>query len=273
MTSRVDPADTLAYVDDCLDPEARRAFEARLKADPELRRDVALWESQNRAIRAAFGGPARAPVDLGRASNENGLRRGVETPRPAQPPSRTGGARDRRPAGGAASAPRRGAPGPGARRLAGLAALIAAALYLGLPAGGPQPPAALIAAGAAAARALGDLPVEFGAADPAALAERLGPRLALAPPQAAGLRLVGARFAPGSQAAAALYVYEDPRGGRAALLVEPLEEAGAAPPLRSDFDGLSLAGWTGAGYGFVAAAADDADVSALLSGAGVDANP
>jgi len=272
MTSRGDPADALAYVDDSLEPEARRLFEARLKADPELRREVALWESQNRAIRSAFGAQTRSPVDLGRASNENGLRRGAEAPRPAETDLRSHGVRERRTPPLAVAKPRRVGPGPAGRRFLGVAALAAAALAVGLPGSGPEPPASLIAAGASAARALAGLPVEFGAADPAALAERLGPRLALAPPQAPGLQLVGARFAPGSEATATLYLYEDAHGARVALMVEPLDEAGAAPPLRSDLDGLSLAGWTGAGYGFVAAAADDADVSALLAAAGVDAD-
>ena len=77
MTGRCDPAEALAYVDDCLEPAVRTAFERRLKVDPELRREVALWESQNRAIRAAFGAPPRhPPLDLGRASNENVARHG-----------------------------------------------------------------------------------------------------------------------------------------------------------------------------------------------------
>jgi hypothetical protein len=96
-------------------------------------------------------------------------------------------------------------PGPTARRLAGAVALAAAIVWVGLPSLGPRPPAALLAAGASAARALADLPVEFVAGDPAALAQRLGPRLALAPPLAPGLQLVGARLAPGSQATATLY--------------------------------------------------------------------
>ena len=135
---------------------------------------------------------------------------------------------------------------------------------------GPRPPSALLAAGASAARALADLPVEFVAGDPAALAQRLGPRLALAPPLAPGLRLVGARLAPGSQATATLYLYENSRGERVALMVEPLDETVAAAARRGEADGLSVAAWTGAGYGFVAAAAEDADVAALVAAAGAD---
>jgi len=85
MTGRPDPAQTLAealaYVDNCLDAPARRAFEARLGGDAELRREVAQWQAQNREIRCAFGAPARDPLDLGRASNENGSRRSAEAAR------------------------------------------------------------------------------------------------------------------------------------------------------------------------------------------------
>jgi anti-sigma factor RsiW len=271
MTGRADPGEALAYVDECLDPEARSDFEARLKADPELRREVARWESQNRAIRAAFGAPPRGALDLGGASNENGGRRAGEAARSADGASRPlGQARQRRATARPIAKPRRAGPGPTARRLAGAVALAAAIVWVGLPSLGLRPPDALLAAGAAAARALADLPVEFVAGDPAALAARLGPRLALPPPLAPGLRLVGARLAPGSQTTATLYLYENSRGERVALMVEPLDEIAAAAPRRGEADGLSLAAWTGAGYGFVAAAAEDADVAALVAAAGAD---
>ena len=271
MTGRVDPAETLAYVDDCLDPEARSNFEARLKADPELRREVARWELQNRAIRAAFGAPPRSALDLGGVSNENGVRRVGEAARPADGAARPfGQARKRRAATRPAAKARRAGPGLKARRLAGVVALAAAIVWVGLPSLGPQPSAALVAAGASAARALADLPVEFVAGDPAALAARLGPRLALTPPLAPGLQLVGARLAPGSQATATLYIYENSRGERVALMVEPLDESVAAAAGRGEADGFSVAAWTGAGYGFVAAARQDADVAALVAAAGAD---
>jgi anti-sigma factor RsiW len=271
MTGRADPAATLAYVDDCLDPGARCDFEARLKADPELRRDVAQWESQNRAIRAAFGAPPRNALDLGGVSNENGGRRGGEAARSVDGAARPfAQRRKQRPAAAAVAKSRAASPGPIARRLAGAAALVAAIVWVGLPALEPRPSAALVVAGASAARALADLPVEFSTGDPAALAQRLGPRLALTPPLAPSLQLMGARLAPGSQATATLYLYENSHGERVALMVEPLDEVGAAPVRRADVDGLSVAAWTGAGYGFVAAGAEDADVAALIAAAGAD---
>jgi anti-sigma factor RsiW len=271
MTGRVDPAETLAYVDDCLEPEARRDFEARLTADPELRREVALWESQSRAIRAAFGAPPRGALDLGGAINENGARRSGEAARSADDAARrSGAARKPRETTCPVAKPRPSGPGPTARRLVGALALTASFVCVGLPSLGPPPPSALLAAGVSAVRALADLPVEFAAGDPAALARRLGPRLALAPPPAPGLQLVGARLAAGSQTTAMLYLYDNARGERVALLVEPLDEIAATPPRRREIDGLSVAAWTGAGYGFAAAAADDADLAALIAAAGVD---
>jgi len=271
MTGRADPAETLAYVDDCLDPEARSDFEARLKVDPELRREVAQWESQNRAIRAAFGAPPRSALDLGGASNENAVRRGGEAARSVDGAARPfAQARKQRAPPPPMAKSRPAGLGPTARHVVGAVALAAAIVWVGLPALAPRPPAALLAAGASAARALADLPVEFVAGDPAALAQRLGPRLALTPPLAPGLQLVGARLAPGSQATATLYLYENWRGERVALMVEPLDEVAAAPPRRGQADGRSVAAWTGAGYGFAAAAADDADVAALVAAAGAD---
>jgi anti-sigma factor RsiW len=271
MTGRVDPAETFAYVDNCLDPQARGAFEARLQADPELRREVARWESQNRAIRAAFGAPPRSALDLGGVSNENAGRRSAESARSVDDGARPFGQAQKRSAAAAAIAqPRPAGSGPTARRLAGAVAFAAAIVWVGLPSLGPRPPAGLLAAGAAAARALADLPVEFVGGDPAPLAQRLGPRLALAPPLAPDLRLVGARFAPGWRATATLYLYDDARGERVALMVEPLDEFAATPARRGEADGFSVAVWTGAGYGFVAAGRADADVAALVAAAGAD---
>ena len=65
--------DAHAYVDECLSRDDRIAFEARLRDDPELRRQVDLWQAQNDAIRAAFRAPprARGPLSLGRPFHEN----------------------------------------------------------------------------------------------------------------------------------------------------------------------------------------------------------
>ncbi len=235
-----------------------------------MRRQVAQWEAQNRAIRAVFGAPSRSALDLGGVSNENAARCAGEAARTADSAARAFGQARKPRAPPPALQSRPAGLGPTARRLAGAVALAAAIVWVGLPSLGPRPPTALFEAGASAARALADQPVEFVAGDPTALAQRLGPRLALAPPLAPGLQLIGARLAPGSQATAMLYLYENSRGERVALMVEPLDEIAAAPARRGEADGLSVAAWTGAGYGFVAAARADADVAALVAAAGAD---
>ena len=88
-------------------PADRRAFEARLRQNAELRRQVGLWESQNRAIRAAYGAAAsaRAAIDLGGSSNENvpvwmasamQSRRGADAPRGPRRSALEAAARGRR---------------------------------------------------------------------------------------------------------------------------------------------------------------------------------
>ena len=49
-------ADLHAYVDDCLEPDERVAFEQQMAQDPALARRAALWRGQNSAIRTAFEG-------------------------------------------------------------------------------------------------------------------------------------------------------------------------------------------------------------------------
>lgn len=62
MTEQFAAADLHAYVDNCLDRERRSALEAKLQKDPQMLRRVQLWQSQNEAIRAAFGAPS-VPAD------------------------------------------------------------------------------------------------------------------------------------------------------------------------------------------------------------------
>ncbi|THD42436.1 MAG: hypothetical protein E7774_15560 [Bradyrhizobium sp.] len=267
MTGRADPAESLAasfaYVDNCLDAPARRAFEARLAGDMELRRQVAQWQAQNREIRCAFGAPALEPLDLGRVSNENVSRRGKElAARLEEAPRPFDQMRLRRPPARKAADRGLSAPSAVGRSVIALLALTTALLAAAPPSLGRRAPAGLLDAGLAAASALGKLPVEFAPNDPA-LARRFGPRFAIAPPQARGLRLIGLRLAPGEHTAAALYVYEDARGERAALMVEPFDEIAPAPARRGARGALSAVAWTGAGYGFVAVAAAPDDLAAL----------
>ena len=225
-----------------------------------MRRDVARWESQNRAIRAAFGAPPRSALTSAPPRTKTpyaALARRRARRRPARPfgQARKSGARRRLLSPPRARSGRGGkpvaspAPSRWRRRSSGSGCLRSRR--------GRRPRRS--PAGASAARALAELPVEFVAGDPAALAQRLGPRLALRTLLAAGLQLVGARLAPVLQATAALYVYENSRGARIALMVEPLDEVGAAPGAarRRPTASASSPGPARA-TGFVAAAREDA---------------
>ena len=65
-------ADLHAYVDDCLEPDERLAFEHEMAEDPALARRAAAWRAQNNAIRTAFDGEgAKAfSISLVRTQNE-----------------------------------------------------------------------------------------------------------------------------------------------------------------------------------------------------------
>ena len=65
-------ADLHAYVDECLEPDERLAFEHEMAEDPALARHAAAWRAQNSAIRSAFDGEgAKAfSISLVRPQNE-----------------------------------------------------------------------------------------------------------------------------------------------------------------------------------------------------------
>ncbi len=267
MTKRFETADAFAFVDHCLAPADRRAFEARLREDPALRRQVALWQSQNEAIRAAYDAPAsaRAPLELSANANEN-VSAWMKSAIPKQP-----GAAPRR----ANSEARAASAAPSARfralrRRAAAAALAAIVLVVSGP-GGPTPPHDRLAEAALAAyrafAAAADAPIEFRTRDPQALTKWLTPQFArgIAVPgfSSDALTLLGARVAPGSRASAAFLVYQDRGGERVGLLIEPLDDPAPSKPSLRRSDGVSLAAWTGAGHGFVAAGADPHEVALL----------
>src|SRR5215472_13616871 len=74
-------ADLHAFVDDCLEPDRRAAFEAQMAANPALVRRVARWRAQNNAIRMAFGGET-----AGAASFDFARRAGGKSGPQARPP-------------------------------------------------------------------------------------------------------------------------------------------------------------------------------------------
>ena len=250
-------ADLHAYVDGCLEPSERQAFEAQMAGNPALSQRAARWRTQNNAIRAAFvGESARAfSLDLGRQANDQvGKGRRSASPDVRLAPAQAG---TRSSAGGAG--PTRVSaqtgelkatwPGP-AQRLA-LGALSACVICVW--ASGPAAPSNRLGeAGVAAFGAFalpGSPPVEFANRDPIIaqtwLAARLG-RPVYLPATPASVSLVGARIAPASRSAAAFLVY-DIDGSRLGLLVQSLDAPSPAPPRILQTGGWNVAAWTSAG--------------------------
>jgi anti-sigma factor RsiW len=273
--------DAHAYVDECLSREDRIAFEARLRDDPELRRQVHLWQAQNDAIRAAFRAPprARGSLSVGRAFNEN-----VSAPTPPAVGSRRGGA-----VATSSDAPapslrtslanaRRFAPRPTlARRIWGRT--LRSALILSLssvllalsPAGGPPDERGpLIGAGLAAFRAFGadsSVALDIPTTDARALAEQLTPKFvarAAANFDVTGWTLIGARFVPGTASAAAFVLWENRDRARMGLLIESLDAPASSTPRNRDFGGVAISAWTEGGKGFAAVGPDMSAVAALV---------
>jgi anti-sigma factor RsiW len=281
VTSRFETAEAFAYVDNCLGAADRRAFEARLREDADLRRQVALWESQNGAIRAAYGAAAsaRAAIDLGGNSNENfpvWMASAIQTRRSAAATRANGEARSKAPRAESATVPRTPSPVPPAprfalgRRVLAIAAIAAGLIVVGAPGGPTWPRGQSIEAGLAAYRAFAaasDVPVEFRTSDPETLTKWLTPQFArgIVVPRFSSdaLTLLGGRIAPGTTTSAAFLVYEDRRGERVGLLIEPLDAPAPTTPSLRESDGLSLAAWTDAGHGFVAAGRNPEDVVML----------
>jgi anti-sigma factor RsiW len=271
VTNGLDAAEAFAYVDNCLEPAARRAFEARLRDSAELRRQIALWESQNSAIRAAYGAPvsARATLDLGSVSNEN-------LPvwmAPAAQIRRAGATVDRGEAGvwppRAEAVARRASPLAACRRWLAVAALAAGLIVVGASSEPPWPRDKLIGAGLSAYRAFAtSAAVEFRASDPETLTKWFAPqfaRCAVVPPIASNeLTLLGGRIAPGTTAAAAFVIYEDRRGERVGLMIEPFDAPSPSKPVLSRIAGVSVAVWSDARRGFVATGPDREAVLTLI---------
>jgi anti-sigma factor RsiW len=286
VTGRFDVAETFAYVDNCLTPAQRSAFEARIREESELRREVALWEAQNAAIRAAFGAPvsARAAIDLGRNSNENQVVRVAASEvdwrvatslRTAEPKVWPAAPRVKAPT----TAPKPPttvakpgtSPAPATRtegrsRVRAIAAIVAmAAGLLFVAASNPSWPSdKLTTAGLAAYRAFAapaaPTPLEFRTGDPEALTRWLAPQFArgVVAPQlrSSAFKLIGGRITPGTAASAAFLVYEDAHGSRIGLMIEPLDAPLPSRPQIRQRGRLTVAAWTDAGHGLVAIGTD-----------------
>lgn len=278
MTERLATAEAHAYVDNCLSPQERGAFEARLAGDPALRRRVELWQAQNEAIRAAYGALSRTidalalsgPADQNPTSwlpPQIASRRAVEAfsrePQLGDASNRPGFVRrGARPRERAKSAPR--------FRL-GVVLGLALGLIILTSGGGPTDPrGALGDAGVAAFRAFGvdaNVPFDYSSRDPQALARWLSPRFfpsaTLASLNVAGWTPVGARIVPGTASAAAFIVWENHDRMRAGMLVESYDGSAPYAARSREVGGLATAAWTQGGQGFAAVASDSNAVVAL----------
>src|SRR6185437_16320332 len=166
-------ADLHAYVDDCLDPGERQAFEARMAQDPALARRAALWRAQNSAIRAAFDGEGARAFPIAAVRGEAEIL--IKGRRPAAAGGRPSGEQPARSAGPALAdawhSPAKAAPGalrPSLLWRLALAALSVCLACVWAPAVAVVPAKGLAEAGVAAFRAFvrpGVAPVELATGD------------------------------------------------------------------------------------------------------------
>ncbi len=248
-------ADLHAYVDDCLEPAERRAFETKMAEDSALRQRAARWRAQNRAICAAFDGKGADGLATGpRLPAGDQIGKFRRSAIPGMRPARERGESQSGAGVGAPPLPAwKSAPSLAAR--AGLATLSVCLIC----AWAPRPPALSDGFGEAGAAAFsafaqpGSPPVEFANRDAGMartwLTARLGWPVQL-PATPAELSLVGARIAPASGSAAAFLVYQRDRR-RLGMLVQPLDAPPPTPPKVLRARGWNVAVWTSAGQGYV----------------------
>jgi anti-sigma factor RsiW len=266
-------SDLHAYVDDCLEPDERLAFEHEMAEDPALARRAALWRAQNSAIRTAFDGEgAKAfSISLVRPQNEPfGRARGPGAV--GGKPSSEPRTQYSSPATPDASRFSSKAVAPDAFRGSllwrlGLATLAVGLAFLWAPAATTIPAKGLAEASVAAFQAFsrsGVQPVEFETGDRIEAQAWLTPRLThpvYLPATPSAVRLVGARIAPYPGAPAAFLIYKS-QGRLVGLLIQPLDAPQIREPELVAADGRRAAVWTWRDQGF--ALAGDADAALLL---------
>jgi anti-sigma factor RsiW len=265
-------ADLHAYVDNCLGPDARRAFEKQIAEDPALSRRAALWRAQNNAIRSAFDAEGARGFSISIVRHQNGLGMGRR-------PASTGGkigreqvARTSFLSAASASQLEEKISRPRAFRTSvswrlGLAAL-SICLFCVWSTGRPVIPAARLAeAGVAAFRAFassGFVPAEFATSDTAESQVWLTTRLlrpVYLPATPSIVGLIGARLAPSPGGPAAFLVYKS--GERlVGLLIQSLDAPTARAPELLPAEGRDAVVWTWGGQGF--ALVGDLEAPSLL---------
>ncbi|MDE2365170.1 MAG: hypothetical protein KGM42_21040 [Hyphomicrobiales bacterium] len=244
---RISEAELHAYVDGQLAEARARDVASWLVEHPVESARVATWRAQNEAVRRAFPSPAReriiAPVRQEPIKAANAPTRSLVDYRHRL--------RRRRALAVsiafAAGAMLAGSLALAFRRMAD-APQPAAPIHVEMVQSGSDGPTLALAAWRAYAQDR-QHPVEVSARDPVALGAWIAERTNLsALPEAAGLRLVGARVLPGTSANAAFLLYETGEGERLALVAEA--SLSAAPgPARAEGE-IRAVGWSAHGFEF-----------------------
>jgi anti-sigma factor RsiW len=275
-------SDLHAYVDDCLEPDERLAFEQQMAQDPAIARRAALWRAQNSAIRAAFDGDgARAfPTSIVRPQNETFGRIARSSAGGAKPSG------EQMPRATLSAVAQTGPPSarvsardtfrPWLEWRLGLAVLSVCLAFVWAPAATIVPGERLGEAGVAAFQAFarpGVVPVEFATSDAAEAQAWLTTRLrrpVYLPATPSALKFIGARIAPYPAASAAFLVYKA-QDRAIGLLVQSLDAPPTTAPQILAADGGAAAIWTWRGQGL--ALVGDLDGAALMKIAADFADP
>jgi anti-sigma factor RsiW len=266
-------ADLHAYVDDCLEPDERLAFEKRMAEDPALSRRATMWRAQNSAIRSAFDGEGPRAFSISAVRHQNDVPGKGRRPAPvAARPDREQPSRSSLP--GLDDASRIAAKVGGATAVRpwplwrlGLAGLFLCLVCVWSPAAPVIPAKGLGESAVAAFRAFvrpGVAPVEFATGDRGESQEWLTTRLlhpVYLPATPSAVSLLGARIAPYPGAPAGFLIYNS-QERLVGLLIRSLDAPTTRAPELLAADGANAAVWTWRGQGF--ALVGDLDAPSLL---------